>query len=382
MSNKFFVRYKLDKKFLICILMLIVIGVIMVYSSSYFEIGFIKKDQNALLKKELVFVALGLTGMWIMSIINYNQLRKLVIPLNIFSVITYILLLPRFNLSIEIRGGTRWIGGESFQFMPSDIAKYAAILSLAYILSLNKEEKGQKIKNFFIALCPIFYIVGTILQPDVSTTVVFVGTMVTMLYIGALKVYLIGGLTFFSSLGAIVFILTSQNRLKRVKIFLDPFSDPLKEGYQIIQSMVAIATGGLYGVGLGASKQKMLYLPLSYNDYIFAIYAEEFGFLGSLILIAIFSALIFIGLKIASNAPDKFSTLLASGIIAQVGIQAIINLFVSVNLIPSTGINLPIISYGGTSLITTLGALGIVLGISRFENRVIPTAYKPVQQKK
>lgn len=382
MLDKIFVKYKWDKPFFVFTMLLVAIGVVIVYSSSYFEIGYKGNNQNALIKKELVFVAIGFVAMWFVSKINYKLLRKLVVPINLLAISTYILLIPKLGMSIEFRGGTRWLKIGGFQFMPSDIAKYALILTLAYLLSMNKKEKEQTFLNMFLRICPIIYIVGTILQPDYSTAAVIVASLVAVFYLAGLKNGVI-----FVMLGAAssvmgLLVMSSGARLERIKVFLNPFIDPTGTGYQPIQSLVAIASGGLGGVGLGNSKQKMLYLPLAYNDYIFSIYAEELGFIGSVILVGIYAGLVYRGFKIISNAPDKFATLLAGGIIAQIALQSIVNLYVAVNLMPSTGINLPLISYGGTSLVTTMMALGIVLGISRFENKVVPVAFKPVQEKR
>lgn len=382
MSKKFFVNYKLDYKFLISILTLVVIGLIMVYSASYFEIGYKSNDQSALFKKELAFVLFGISFMLFLSNINYKIIEKLVVPINIVTIISYILLIPIFGVSINFRGAIRWIDLGVIQIMPSDIAKYATIISIAYLIGNKRSIKEKNnYADLFVFVCPFIYFIGTLLQPDLSTLVVIFGSAVLTLYFGALNSIYILIMTIVGSLSVSAYIFFNENRLDRVKVFFDPFLDPSGDGYQVIQSLIAVASGGLTGVGIGNSNQKMLYLPLSYNDYIFAIYAEEFGFVGSVILIIALSALVLRGLKIAFNAPDKFSTLLVGGIISQIAIQSIINLYVSVNLLPSTGINLPIISYGGTSLITTLGALGLVLSVSRFENKTIPTAFKPIKDK-
>ncbi len=191
-------------------------------------------------------------------------------------------------------------------------------------------------------------------------------------------IFAAGGAGVFAVIGL---ILTQGYRMRRIQAFIDPFSDPLDKGYQTLQSLFAVASGGLSGVGLANGRQKMLYLPLSYNDYIFSIIAEELGFIGCLALVFILSLLVLSGYKVTANAPDKFSTFLAGGIISQIAVQSIMNMYVSVNMVPSTGIPFPIISYGGTSLVLTLTALGLVLGISRHENKQKPKAYANVEQK-
>lgn len=383
MANKFILREKWDGRFFLFVFILVIIGAIMVYSSSYYEIGYknLSGDQNALFKKEIVFVVVGLVVMWFVSKWDYKLYRKIIVPLNLLTVSLYILLLPVFKLGINFRDSTRWIQLGPIQLMPSDIAKYVSVLTVAYLLTWKKNEP-KNWKFYFLLVCPLFYIVATKMQPDLSTTIVITATVIATMYFGGLNIFYIlvsGGALV---VGAVYIILSDAEKLNRVRVFMDPFLSPQGKGYQIIQSLVAISSGGLKGAGLGLGKQKMLYLPLSYNDYIFSVYAEELGFIGCVFLIFVLSAIIMRGLKIATNAPDKFSTLIVGGIIAQIAIQSIINMYVAVSLIPSTGINFPILSYGGTSLMTTLGALGIILGVSRLENKKKPTAYKSVEEKK
>lgn len=380
MERKKIRKGSMDIIMFLSIMGLIVIGVIMVYSSSYFLFAFESNNPNALLQKEIIFAAVGLVVMLIASKLDVNIFRRLAIPINIITIVMYALLLS--PMGVEIRGGLRWvqIGGQTI--MPSEFAKYAAIIALAYVLTAKKHEKGT-LGYYFLAICPLFYVIATFLQPDMSSAIVIAVAIMAVLFYGGLNlIYIILGTG--AGIGlAVLGILLSPFRRARLMVLFDPFLDPTGRGFQVLQSLYAVASGGLAGKGLGNGIQKMLYLPLAYNDYIFSVYAEELGFVGCVILLVILSTLVLRGYKVAANAVNKFSVLLAGGIITQIAVQSIINMYVSVSLFPSTGIPFPIISYGGTSLITTLGALGLVLSISRQEiAKTTPRAYEQVESKK
>lgn len=378
MSNRFFVRGKMDYVFLASIIALLIIGVVMVYSSSYFVVGYENNDPNYLIRKEIIFAVAGLLLMIGASKMNYKKLRDWAVAINALTVFSYLLLLT--PLGIDFRGGLRWVGIGGMTFMPSDLAKYAGVIALAYLLTAKKNEKGSA-GYWFLVVCPIFYLAATLLQPDLSTSIVIAGAMFATLFFAGLRLTYIFTIFALGAVGLFFSIILKPFRLARMKVFIDPFIDPQGKGFQPIQSLYAVASGRINGVGLGNGIQKMLYLPLSYNDYIFSIYAEELGFIGCVILIVILCVLVFRGFKIATNSPDKFSTLLVGGIVSQIAIQSVMHMYVSTSLFPSTGIPFPIISYGGTSLLTTLGALGIILGISRLENRKIPKAFDNVENK-
>lgn len=378
MANKI-AKGKWDIILLMSILIMLFIGIIMIYSASYFIMSYENNNPNQLIIKEIVFVSGGLFTMWVASRIHYSKIREWAIPINILAMFLYGLLLTPLGKSFK--GGLRWIYiTRTTTFMPSEVGKYAGIIALAYVLSAKKSERGTWGYRY-LSFCPLFYLVATVIQPDLSTTIVMAVSFVAVLFFAGLNpiyVFASGAIGIFSVIGL---IFAKEYRMERIQVFLDPFIDPLDKGYQAIQSLYAVALGGIRGSGLGNGKQKMLYLPLSYNDYIFSIYAEEMGFVGCIILITVLSVLVFRGLKVGSNAPDRFSTLVVGGIISQIAIQSIMNMYVSVNLVPSTGIPFPIISYGGTSLVVTLIALGFVLGVSRLENQQKPKAFKNVENK-
>lgn len=376
--NKGNQKDKVDHIMIMSILGLVLIGIIMVYSSSYSTFSYEQNDPNELLKKELFFSSLGIISMYLVSRINLNTIRKFAGPINIGTLFLYFLLIT--PLGWRFRGGLRWIRIAGITIMPSEFAKYAAIIALAYVLTANKNEKSQ-LQYKFLAFCPLAYVLLTFMQPDMSSAVVIaVAIWAVLFYAGLNTMYIILG-SFVGVFTAMAAILTSPFRRARLMVMLDPFLDPTDKGFQVLQSLYAVASGGILGKGLGNGIQKMLYLPLAYNDYIFSVYAEELGFIGCLILLALLSTVILRGYKVAANATNKFSVLVVGGIITQIAVQSIINMYVSVSIFPSTGIPFPIISYGGTSLITTLGALGLILSVSRREIAKVPHAYEDIKNK-
>lgn len=382
MLRKKIVKGKIDTMFLMALSALLGVGIIMVYSASYFAMSYQKDDPNSLLMKEIMFVVVGMIALFAVSKVPYQSIRRLTVPIVILTFISYGLLYT--PLGIRIYGGLRWVklGTRSLTFMPSELAKYAGILAICHVRTMPRREKIEK-RGMYLFLCfaPLAFIILTAIQPDYSTTVLMTMCYIAVLFFSGLKVSFLLALGTGSGVIAGLVLAMRGYRMARIQAWLHPFEDPLNGGYQIIQSLYAVASGGLFGAGIGSGKQKMLYLPLAYNDYIFSVYAEEMGFFGCMILLIILSALVFRGLKIASNAPDKFSTLMVAGIISQIALQSIMHMFVAVNLLPSTGIPFPIISYGGTSLIVTLLGMGFVLGVSRHENRKPQKAFDNVENK-
>ena len=379
MSRKKTKKNQLDYLMLFSILGLLIIGLLMVYSSSYYSFAYENNDPNALLKKELAFSIVGLMVMYLASRIDTKTIRALAVPINVVTVLMYLALLT--PLGWRFRGGLRWIRIAEQTIMPSEFAKYAVVIAAAYVLTTKKDEKRTP-AYYFLIFCQGFYILATYLQPDMSSSIIIAVAVLAVLFFGGLNSIYIVMMSFLGVGAAVMAIILSPFRLERVKVLLNPLSDSSGKGFQVLQSLYAVASGSMLGKGLGNGIQKMMYLPLAYNDYIFSIYAEELGFAGCIILLAILSTLVLRGFKISANASDKFSVLLAGGIIAQIAVQSIMNMYVSISLFPSTGIPFPIISYGGTSLITTLGGLGLVLGISRQENKRTPAAFERIEKKK
>ncbi|WP_409341242.1 stage V sporulation protein E [Paenibacillus sp. MBLB4367] len=355
-----------DPIMLLSTILLLAIGVVMVYSASavlsFREFG----DAFYYLKRQLLFAALGGVAMIVMMNIDYWVWKKYAkLALILGFVMLLIVLIPGVGV---VRGGARsWLGIASFGIQPSEFMKMCVILFLAKMLS---EEKLQ-ITDFARGLMPPLAIVGVtfgliMLQPDLGTGAVLVGASLLIIYTAGARIAHLAGLAMIGVVGLVGLVLAEPYRMKRITGFLDPWQDPLGVGYQSIQSLYAVGPGGLVGLGLGMSRQKYSYLPEPQTDFIFSIIGEELGFIGGTLLLALFTLLVWRGLRTAITAPDTFGSLLAVGIIGMVAVQVIINIGVVIGMFPVTGITLPLISYGGSSLTLMLTALGILLNISRY----------------
>lgn len=354
---------KMDFWLLFLVFGLCIFGLLMIYSSSA-VVSFEQHGvNNFYFKKQLMSLLIGLVSMAVASLIDYRFWKKYSV---LFLGITILLLMSVFILGKETMGAQRWlsIGGISIQ--PSEIAKLTFIIYLAAWL----EKRSENIKDFKYGFLPFLVILGTICfliikQPDMGTMSVIVATGITMFFIsGASLVHL--GIGFVFLVGIFLLLIKSAPyRLQRFLVFLNPADEKLGAGYHINQALLAIGSGGLWGLGFGQSKQKYLYLPEPQTDSIFAIITEELGFLRAILVFVVFILIALRGFKIAKNAPDQFATLLAAGITVWIVIQFFINIGAMIGLMPLTGIPLPFISYGGSSLIILLTAVGILLNISK-----------------
>lgn len=369
-KSKRITKGSMDYIVLILTIALTIIGVIMVYSASYVNSGFRYENPNKILYKQLVFAVLGIGMMLISSNISYKKYKGTP-TLILVGITAFTFLLLITPLGINLNGGLRWINLGFTTFMPSELAKYMCIFVTANLLTSNQLDprKISDMPKFW--LIPGIAIILVAMQPDLSTAFIIFCITFYVFYIGGIRKTWIVILGTIGVVGVTFLIFLEPFRLQRIKMFIDPFLDPQGVGYQILQSLYAIASGGVKGAGLGASKQKLLYLPEPQNDYIFAIISEELGFLGALVIIFLFVALITRCFKIALNAQDRYSTFIVSGITIQMALQSVVNMFVAVSLLPSTGIPLPLISYGGTSLVLNLFAMGIILNISKYDRRYI-----------
>jgi cell division protein FtsW len=265
----------------------------------------------------------------------------------------------------EIKGSRRWLGG----FQPSEFAKLAVIIFFSYSLSKRKE----KLEYFFKGLVPYLIIIGVfaallLLEPHLSGTMIIASIAIIILFTAGARIKHFAILSLPTFAGLTAAIAFSPYRLARFLSFLDPLKDPKGDGWQVVNSLFAIGSGGWFGRGLGKSLQKFLYIPEPQNDFIFSILCEELGFVGALVVLLLFLIFIWRGIKIAMNAPDMFGSLLAIGITSLVAVQVIINILVITSLVPVTGMPLPFFSYGGTSLLFMMSAIGILLNISRYSN--------------
>ncbi|MFA6098499.1 MAG: putative lipid II flippase FtsW [Patescibacteria group bacterium] len=357
---------KADYKLIIIIAIVLIYGLIMLASASS-VISFEKfGDSNYLLKHQLLFgVLIGIIGFLITSKIDYHTWKKFAFPLLIISII---LLLAVFipGIGYEYGGAKRWIHIGTNIFQPTEILKLTFLIYLSTLFTKNKEG----IKDPAYGLIPFVIIVGVIvflimLQPDMGTMVAIALMAFIIFYSAGAPFKHLLWLILSASGVFLLLIKLAPYRTARLTVFLNPALDPQGIGYQINQALMAIGSGGIFGLGLGHSRQKYLYLPEATGDSIFAVIAEELGLIFSLVLIALFLAFAYRGLKIASHAPDTFGKLVAIGIVSWITFQAFINIAAMVTLIPLTGIPLPLVSYGSSALAVTLTAMGVLVNISK-----------------
>jgi cell division protein FtsW len=349
----------------ITVITLLSIGVIMIFSASEYKTLVEYNDSFYYFKKQLMWSLLGLLAMFIMMNFDYRQLRLYILPFLVVSFILLVLVLVP-SIGLEINGARRWIGGP-IPFAPAEFVKLCIIIFTAYGLSREREN----IKRFTSGVLPYLAVMvlaaGLILmQPDLGTALSLAGIVFVMIFAAGAKLSHLGGIALAGVVAVVCAIIKEPYRLQRFIAFLNPWADPQGAGFHIIQGLYAIGSGGLFGLGLGQSKQKFLYLPENHTDFIFAIIGEEMGFIGASLVIMLFVLFIWRGMKIAVTSQDPFASLLATGITAWVGVQASINIGVVTGSLPVTGIPLPFISFGGTSLLFTMAAVGILLNISRF----------------
>ncbi len=357
---------KIDIVFLSLVLVLLTIGLIMLFSASYAFSYTYYGNSYFFIVRQAVFAAIGVAVMLFFAHIDYHFWRKLAWPVYAvaFSLLVLLLILPPMLKGMSVK---RWIVIGPLNFQPSEIAKFAIILLFAHLITSNYKQMGSwKITAFLIGIlgvtCGLI-----ILEPHLSATLLVLCIGILLMIIGGTKwshLFIIGGGGVVAVALAIITGVVSYGG-DRIKYWLDPWSDPLGEGYQVIQSLLAIGSGGIMGKGLGKSRQKYLWVPEPHNDFIFSIVCEELGIIGALIIIVLFCALVWRGLTIAIKSKDKFGSFMAAGLTFQVGLQAILNILVVTNTMPNTGISLPFFSYGGTALVLLLAQMGIVLSVSR-----------------
>ncbi len=360
-------RGGIDAIFLVLVLVLLCIGLVMMFSASYASAYYYEGNSFFYITKQLQFALIGLAGMFFLSVLDYHIFHRLVVP--IFIGTTGLLILPR--LMAPIAGVYRWIyipGVGTFQ--PTEIAKFALVICFAHIVSLNY----KRIKEVRYGLMPFLLVIGTFLaitlglQRHVSASIILF-TMAACLMIigGSNKKWLLAGVAMAIALGAVLVFFTDflQHVQPRIQGWIDPFSDVQGSTYQTAQSLIAIGSGGLMGLGPGNSKQKYLYIPEPQNDFVFAVVCEELGWVGATLIILLFALLVWRGFVIAMRAGDKFGSMIAVGITLQLAIQTLLNIAVVTNTFPNTGISLPFFSYGGTALCMLLGEMGVVLSVSR-----------------
>ncbi len=348
---------KIDKKLFLTAVLLVIIGLIAVLDASAPQSLNIFGDKFHLFKNQLVWSSVGFVALLIASKINYKFWQKLATPLFFLVLVSLILVLIP-GIGVKLLGARRWISVGSVFFQPSEFAKFGLILFMAKFMS-----KKTSSLFYFLPLVLISFLI--MLEPDLGTTVTVVLIGAIQIFASQINLWQFGGAGLLGGIVVFLLIVISPYRKDRLITFLEQSSDPLGKSYHIRQILLGLGSGGLFGVGLGASRQKFLFLPEAATDSIFAVIAEEVGFLGALGLIFLLGFYVFRALRIARNAPDDFSRFLALGIATWVGIQAVLNIASMTALVPLTGIPLSFISYGGSSLIMLMFATGILLNISK-----------------
>ena len=359
------VRQGPDNSILLLAVCLTCLGVVMVFSSSSIMAAREYSDSLHFLKRQGVYALLGFSMMALLMHVRLEALRKAAWPVLICCILLLVaVLIP--GLGKKVGGAARWIRVAGVTFQPAEFAKLGLILFMAHSLA----RKQEKVKSFRRGLLPYMLILALLLgllllQPDLGSAITLGVVAAAMLMVAGTR------LLYLTIIGATTLpflywlVMSADYRKRRILAFLNPWEDPSDTGFQIIQSWIAFGSGGTFGKGLGESKQKLFFLPEAHTDFIFSVVGEELGFVGVIVIAAMFMLLILRGFRTALNAPDEFSCYLAFGLTLLIGMQAFVNMAVVMGMVPTKGLALPFLSYGGTSLVTTLVAIGILLNVSR-----------------
>lgn len=344
--------------------MLAIIGTVFIFSASNYSALKTYGDSFYFVKKQVIGIALGIVAMILSATFDYNRLKKFTLPIAIISFITLILVFVP-SIGVENYGAKRWIGIGGITIQPSEIAKFSLILFCATYISNNPEKM-----NKFIGVFPVLLFGGVtclliIIEPNMSITVCVASLMLTMLFCAGMKIKHFIFLIIPVLIGGVLLILAEPYRLNRLAAFLNPWSNPKGEGYQLLQSLYALGSGGLFGVGLFNSRQKFAFLPFAESDFILSVIGEEIGYIGLFFFFLLLFFIVYRGLKIAYKSRDLFGFILAVGITMIFGIQTIVNALVVTGSIPPTGLPLPLVSSGNTSIIIFMAEMGVLFNISK-----------------
>jgi cell division protein FtsW len=357
-----------DYMILLSVGMLVVIGIIAVYSSS-FALGLLEfGDANYFVLRQVMFGIVGAGLMWVLMKSDYRQLR-LISPLLMLAAIAGLLAVLMPGVGLERNGATRWIalGGPIPPLQPSEFAKLALIIYVAAWLA----GRGEQVRSFWLGFFPCVLLVGIVaglvmLEPDLGTTIVLVLTTMTLVFVAGASLTHVAAFGGIGTVVASMLIAAGDYRTDRIFAFIRPEEEPTGRGFQTLQLLIALGSGGVDGIGLGASRQKFFYVPGAHTDGIFAIIGEEVGFIGCAAVLGLFALLLARGFRTIFRARDDFGSLLAVGIVSWIGFQALINLGGVTRTMPLTGIPLPFVSYGGSALLSMMAAIGILLSVSRY----------------
>ena len=359
------VRQGTDHSILVLAVCLTCLGVVMVFSSSSIMAVRDYGDSLHFLKRQGAYAMLGFGVMAVLMRIDLEILRKAAWPvLGLCALLLIAVLIPGFGR--KVGGAARWIKIAGFTFQPAELVKVGLVLFMAHSLA----RKQDKVKSFRFGFLPYMLILAVLIglllaQPDLGSAITLVIVATAMLLVAGTRLSYLAGIGLIALPFLYFMVMNVDYRRRRILAFLNPWEDPSNTGFQIIQSWIAFGSGGAFGQGLGESKQKLFFLPEAHTDFIFSVIGEELGFVGVIVIAAMFMLLILRGLRTSLNAPNEFSCFLAFGLTLLIGMQAFVNMAVVMGMVPTKGLALPLISYGGTSLVTTLGAIGILLNVSR-----------------
>jgi cell division protein FtsW len=355
---------RFDALLLCAVLSLVSLGLVMVYSASAILAQDKLGDSLYFLKRQLVAAGLGVVAMAVGMRLGWRKLARLAYPLLLVSVVLLVLVcIP--GIGSAVGGARRWIRLPGFSLQPAEVAKIAWVVYLAYSLA----KKREKVATFSVGFLPHLALCGLLvglcmLQPDFGSSVLLVFLLFTLLFAAGAKLsYLVGSVLLALPLGYVA-IASSPYRMKRILAFLDPWAHRRDVGYQITESLMSIGSGGLTGLGLGDGRQKLFFLPEAHTDFIFAIIGEELGLVGVTLLTALYAVVIWRGVRASLAAPEAFGTYLGLGLTSIIAFQATVNMCVAMGLVPTKGLTLPFISYGGSSLVVLMGAAGVLLSLS------------------
>lgn len=354
---------EMDRTLFMVTIVLLAVGIAMVYSASFAKSLDDAGDPLYFFKRQLLWAMLGVPVMWVFSHIEYVywwRAARAALYSALFLLVVVLL------VGVARGGAERWIDFGFFSFQPSEWTKYALVIYFARYFA----ERRHVVHDFRRGLGPWLLVLGVVsvlimLQPDLGTTLAIGGASVLMAFLAGARISHLVGLGLAALPALVVAIVQSEYRWRRIIAFLNPWADPQDTGYHLIQGLLALGSGGWFGLGFGLSRQKIWYLPEQHTDFIFAVVGEELGLLGTLTVLALYAVFIWRGYRTAATAPDTFGALLAAGITSVVALQVVVNVGVVTATLPITGITLPLISYGGSSLVVTLAGIGILLNISR-----------------
>jgi cell division protein FtsW len=353
-----------DITLLFPVLFLVGVGIVMVYSAS--SALALKKFGTSyyFLKKQSIFALLGIVVLVVSCHIPYRVYRSLAYPL-LFLAILFLTVILISGFGYSAGGAKRWFRFAGFTFQPSEFARFALVIYLAY--SMNR--KMDRIKEFSVGFLPhvlvlCLFTVLIMLQPDFGSVVIFGAITWIMLFVGGVRIlYLLGSMVL--ALPAVYYMMTGADyRIQRIMSFMNPWQYSGDKGYQVVHSLLAFGTGGIWGAGIGKGYQKLFYLPEPHTDFIFSVIGEELGLVGVLIILGLYSVILWKGISIARNSPDAFGSFVAAGLTTAMGLQIFINMGVALGLLPTKGLTLPFLSYGGTSLLMNMASIGVLMNIS------------------